>query len=238
MTQNQIKPHADAGSAPSAKGFSPIFLILATLFSVCLVTANLLEIKTVDLGPLALTAGVLVFPLSYIISDCVVEVYGFARARFVIWLGFSMALLVTLLLQLGIWIPGGALWRHQHAMEAIYGTVPRIMLASFTAFICGSMANAYVMSRMKVASRGRRFSLRAIVSTVWGEGIDSCIFFPVAFAGNLPWSAIVSLIITQTCVKTVYEVIALPVTIRAVRRLKSVERSDVFDSWRNPPFKA
>ncbi len=238
MTQHHVQSESrpDGGSAPAAKGFSPIFLILATLFSVCLITANLLEIKTVDLGPLALTAGVLVFPLSYIISDCVVEVYGFARARFVIWLGFSMALLVTLLLQLGIWIPGGALWRHQHAMEAIYGAVPRIMLASFTAFICGSMVNAYVMSRMKVASRGRRFSLRAIVSTVWGEGVDSCIFFPVAFAGNLPWSVIVSLIITQTCVKTVYEVIALPVTIRAVRRLKNLEHSDVFDSWPQPPF--
>ncbi len=238
MTQHHVQSESrpDGGSAPAAKGFSPIFLILATLFSVCLITANLLEIKTVDFGPLALTAGVLVFPLSYIISDCVVEVYGFARARFVIWLGFSMALLVTLLLQLGIWIPGGALWRHQHAMEAIYGAVPRIMLASFTAFICGSMVNAYVMSRMKVASRGRRFSLRAIVSTVWGEGVDSCIFFPVAFAGNLPWSVIVSLIITQTCVKTVYEVIALPVTIRAVRRLKNLEHSDVFDSWPQPPF--
>ncbi len=214
----------------SQSGFSPIFVVLAALFSVCLIVSNLLEIKTIDLGPLTLTAGVVVFPISYILSDCIVEVYGFGRARLVIWMGFALALLVSVLLRLGILLPGGANWEAQEAMERIYGSVPRIMVASFGAFVCGSMVNAYVMSRMKVRQRGRHFSVRAIVSTLWGEGVDSCVFFPVAFAGVLPWGVIVSMILTQALVKTLYEVMALPVTLRVVRRLKRAERSDVFDT--------
>lgn len=164
--------------------FSPTFLLLAVLFCTCLITSNLMEIKTFALGPLQLTAGVVVFPISYIISDCIVEIYGFRKARFIIWLGFAMNMLVSLLLQIGIWLPGDAQWQGQEAMEMIFGAVPRIFAASFTAFLCGSMVNAYVMARMKAGHEGTRgFSARAIVSTVWGEGVDSCIFFPIAFGG-------------------------------------------------------
>lgn len=218
----------------STKGgtrLSPTFLILTVMFCICLVVANLMEIKTVSIGPLALTAGVVVFPLSYIISDCIVEIYGFRRARFVIWLGFSMNLLVCVLLQLGLWLPGDAQWHGQEAMTLIFGAVPRILLASFTAFICGSMVNAYVMSRMKAGRSGTRgFSARAIISTLWGEGTDSCIFFPLAFAGTLPWPVIGSLILTQTLVKTLYEILILPVTLRVVRRLRAIEGGDSDDT--------
>jgi len=187
--------------------------------------SNILEIKTIDIGPLTLTAGVVVFPISYIINDCIVEVYGFARARFVIWLGFIAGIAAALLLQMALWLPGGADWHLQDAMEAVYGTVPRIMAASFAAFISGSMLNAYVMSRMKQTDGNRRFSLRAIVSTLWGEGADSLIFFPTAFAGILPWRTIGSLILTQVLAKTAYEVMVLPVTIRVVCKLKSKEHA-------------
>ena len=210
---------------------SPTFLILTVVFCICLVVANLMEIKTVSIGPLALTAGVVVFPLSYIISDCIVEIYGFRRARFVIWLGFSMNLLVCILLQLGLWLPGDAQWHGQEAMELIFGAVPRILLASFTAFICGSMVNAYVMSRMKAGHSGTRgFSARAIISTLWGEGTDSCIFFPLAFAGTFPWSVIGSLIVTQTLIKTLYEILILPVTLRIVKHLRAIEGGDADDT--------
>lgn len=204
--------------------FSPVFLVLAVLFCTCLIVSNLMEIKTVDLGPLTITAGVIVFPVSYIINDCIVEIYGFRRARFVIWLGFAMNLLVSLLLQIGIWLPGSAEWDGQQAMELMFGAVPRIFVASFIAFLCGSMVNAYVMDRMKRnSSEGRGFSLRAIVSTLWGEGCDSLIFFPTAFAGILPWDTIVTLIVTQALLKTVYEIIILPVTLQVVRRLRRLE---------------
>lgn len=211
--------------------FSPTFLILTVVFCICLVVANLMEIKTVSVGPLALTAGVVVFPLSYIISDCIVEIYGFRRARFVIWLGFAMNLLVCLLLQLGLWLPGDAYWQGQEAMQLVFGAVPRILVASFTAFVCGSMVNAYVMSRMKAGRRGTRgFSARAIISTLWGEGTDSCIFFPLAFAGTLPWHTIGALILTQTLVKTLYEIIILPVTLRVVHKLRAIEGAEANDT--------
>lgn len=209
---------------------SVTFMLLAVTFCVCLIVSNLMEIKTVDLGPLTITAGVIVFPISYILNDCIVEVYGFNKARLVIWLGFIMNLLVSLLLQLGIWLPGADSWTGQESMTVIFGAVPRIFAASFIAFLCGSMVNAYVMSRMKIASGGRRFSLRAIVSSLWGEGVDSVIFFPIAFGGILPWDEIAMLILTQTLLKTLYEILILPVTLKAVKLLRDHEGGDVTDS--------
>ncbi|MDE6326785.1 MAG: queuosine precursor transporter [Duncaniella sp.] len=213
----------------SKSNVSVTFMVLAVTFCVCLIVSNLMEIKTVDLGPLTITAGVIVFPISYIINDCIVEVYGFAKARLVIWLGFLMNLLVSLLLQVGIWLPGAESWEGQESMQMIFGAVPRIFVASFIAFLCGSMVNAYVMSRMKIASEGRNFSFRAIMSTVFGEGVDSLIFFPIAFGGILAWSEIVALILTQTVLKTVYEMLILPVTMRVVKFLRNREGGDVTD---------
>ncbi len=205
------------------------FLVLSVLFCVCLIVANIVEIKTVDIGFATVTAGMAVFPLSYIINDCIVEVYGFRRARLVIWLGFAANLLVTLMLQLALILPGSAEWQAQEAMQTIYGGVPRILAASFLAFVCGSMVNALVMSRMKVMSGGRHFSLRAIVSTIFGEGVDSIIFFPIAFGGILSWDVVFELIIAQTLLKTAYEIIILPVTLQVVKRVKKAEAIDTFD---------
>ena len=207
---------------------SVTFLLLTVTFCMCLIVSNLMEIKTVDMGPLTITAGVIVFPISYILNDCIVEVYGFAKARLVIWLGFGMNLLVSLLLQLGIWLPGAESWTGQEAMTMIFGAVPRIFAASFIAFLCGSMVNAYVLSRMKLSSGGssRGFSLRAIVSSLWGEGVDSVIFFPIAFGGVLAWNEIGMLIATQTVLKTLYEVLILPVTMRVVKALKEYEGAE------------
>lgn len=205
------------------------FMLLAVTFCVCLIVSNLMEIKTVDLGPLTITAGVIVFPISYILNDCIVEVYGFRKARLVIWLGFGMNLLVSLLLQIGVWLPGAASWTGQDAMAMVFGAVPRIFVASFIAFLCGSMVNAYVMSKMKIASAGKGFSIRAIVSTLWGEGVDSVIFFPLAFGGVLRWDEIAALILTQTVLKTIYEILILPVTMRVVKFLRDHEGGDVTD---------
>ena len=204
--------------------FSLTFLLLSSLFCICLIVSNLIEIKTIDVGSFfTITAGVIVFPISYILNDCIVEVYGFRKARLMIWMGFAANLLVSFFLQVAILLPGGDAWELQGAMESIYGSVPRIMFASFTAFLCGSFVNAYVMSKMKLSSGTKNFSLRAIVSTLWGEGVDSLLFFPIAFAGVFPWSVIFSLIVTQALIKTAYEIIILPITIRVVKRLKRIE---------------
>lgn len=238
MLQDSLQP--TTLSSLGRERFSLTFLLLTVTFCVCLIISNLMEIKTVDLGFMTITAGVAVFPLSYIINDCLVEIYGFRKARLVIFLGFSMNLLTVLLLHLGLWLPGSETWTEQEAMEAIFGATPRILCASFTAFLAGSLTNAWVMAKMKqsATSDGRnatsatRFSARAILSTIWGEGIDSIIFFPMAFAGVLPWGAIISLILTQTVLKTLYEIIALPLTVMLVKRLRRLEYSPIISASR------
>ena len=211
------------------KQFSLPFVVLAMMFSVFLILANLMEVKVVKIGILTATAGLSVFPISYIINDCIVEVYGFAKARFVIWMGFLLNMIFVMFLQVCIALPSDPSWTAQAAVEQVFGNTPRILLGSFVAFIVGSMVNAQVMSRMKVRDGGKRFSLRAIMSTVFGESADSLIFFPIAFAGMLPLATIVTLVWTQVMLKTLYEIIALPITIRVVKLLKRVEGADVTD---------
>lgn len=208
---------------------SVTFLLLTVFFSVFLILANLLEVKIVDLGFMTVTGGLIVFPMSYIINDCIVEVYGFRAARFTIWLGFFMNLLCVALIQVAMALPADASWGGQDAFVATFGNSARILFASFTAMVCGSMVNAYVMSKMKIGQGGRHFSLRAVASTVFGETVDSLVFFPIAFWGILPTSTIVALVLTQAGLKTLYEIIALPVTIRVVRVLKRREELDVYD---------
>lgn len=211
------------------KQFSLPFVVLAMMFSVFLILANLMEVKVVKIGILTATAGLSVFPISYIINDCIVEVYGFAKARFVIWMGFLLNMIFVVFLQVCISLPCDPSWTAQAAVEQVFGNTPRILLGSFVAFIVGSMVNAQVMSRMKVRDGGKRFSLRAIMSTVFGESADSLIFFPIAFAGMLPLATIVTLVWTQVMLKTLYEIVALPITIRVVKLLKRVEGADVTD---------
>ena len=211
------------------KQFSLPFVVLAMMFSVFLILANLMEVKVVKIGILTATAGLSVFPISYIINDCIVEVYGFAKARFVIWMGFLLNMIFVVFLQVCIALPSDPSWTAQAAVEQVFGNTPRILLGSFVAFIVGSMVNAQVMSRMKVRDGGKRFSLRAILSTVFGETADSLIFFPIAFAGMLPPATILTLVWTQVMLKTLYEIVVLPVTIRVVKMLKRVEGTDVTD---------
>lgn len=209
--------------------FSVTFLLLTVSFSVFLILANLLEVKIVDMGVMTATGGLIVFPMSYIINDCIVEVYGFRMARFTIWTGFFMNLIAVILIQIAILLPADVSWDGQVAFETVFGSSARILFASFTAMICGSLVNAYVMSKMKLGQNGKHFSLRAVASTVFGESVDSMIFFPIAFYGVLPNSTIVALIFTQAGLKTLYEILVLPVTIRVVRFLKKREDLDVYD---------
>lgn len=205
------------------------FMLLGVLFCVCLIAANLLETKQVTVGPLQLTAGLIVFPVSYIINDCLVEVWGYRRARLVIWLGFLMNFLFVLFGLAADALPAAPYWHGEAGFHALFGLAPRIAAASFLAFLAGSLLNAYVMSRMKLLQGGRNFSLRAVASTVAGETADSLIFFPLALGGVVPWSVMPAIMLTQVLLKTAYEVVALPVTVRLVRRLKRVEGEDVFD---------
>ena len=205
------------------------FLVMGVVFCVCLICSNLLEVKMVSLGGITATAGLIVFPISYIINDCIAEVWGYRKARLIIWLGFLMNLLAVLFIQLAIVLPSAPFWEGQSAFEATFSSTPRILLASFIAFLAGSFLNAYVMSKMKISSGGKHFSLRAIASTIVGESADSLLFFPIAFGGVVPVKELIVLIVTQACLKTAYEIIILPVTIRVVRLVKHIDGSDVYD---------
>ena len=209
---------------------SVLFLLFCTLFCVCLIAANLLETKQIAVWSVSLTGGLLVFPVSYIINDCVCEVYGYQKARLLIWLGFLMNFFFVLVGALCDWIPGAEYWDNDAGFHAVFGLAPRITAASFVAFLAGSFANAYVMSRMKLYNQGRHFSWRAIVSTLVGEGIDSLLFFPLALSGVVPSDELPVLMGWQVILKTAYEIVVLPLTIRIVKYVKKHEGEDVYDN--------
>ena len=206
------------------------FMLLGILFNVCLIAANLLETKVIQIGSLTVTAGLLVFPISYIINDCIAEVWGFKKARLIIWSGFAMNFFVVALGLIAVAIPAAPFWEGEEHFDFVFGMAPRIVAASLMAILVGSFLNAYVMSKMKVASRGRHFSARAILSTLVGETADSLIFFPVAFGGIIAWRELLIMMCIQIILKSMYEVIILPVTIRVVKAIKKIDGSDVYDT--------
>ena len=212
------------------KQVSVLFMLFSTLFCVCLITANVLETKQLSMGLFSITGGLIVFPISYIINDCVCEVWGYGKARLLIWLGFAMNFLFVAFGALCDVLPAAPYWHNEEGFHAIFGLAPRIALASFLAFLVGSFVNAYVMSRMKISSGGKNFSARAIMSTVYGETADSIIFFPLALGGVVPTNELPVLIISQVVLKTLYEIVILPVTIRVVKATKRHEDEDAYDN--------
>ena len=214
----------------SKQQVSVLFMLFSILFCVCLIAANILETKQISVLGISLTGGLIVFPISYIINDCVCEVWGFQKARLLIWTGFAMNFFFVAMGALCDWIPGAPYWTNEAGFHAIFGLAPRVAAASFVAFIVGSFAHAYVMSKMKIRDKGRNFSLRAILSTIVGESFDSVIFFPLALGGVVPTEELPKLMLWQVLLKTVYEVIALPITIRIVKALKEHEGEDTYDN--------
>lgn len=211
------------------KSVSVSFMLLGILFCVCLISANLLATKQIMYGPLNITAAILVFPISYIINDCIAEVWGFKKARLIIWTGFVMNFIFVLFGALADWIPGAPYWNNDEGFHNLFGLAPRVAFASFLAFLCGSFLNAYIMSVMKMASGGKHFSLRAIMSTLAGEFADSVIFFPLALGGIVPLKNLLLMMFWQITLKTLYEIVILSVTIRVVNYVKRTEQVDVYD---------
>jgi queuosine precursor transporter len=205
------------------------FLCCAAAFITCLLTANIIAAKLVVIGGVVLPAGIVIFPVSYILADVLTEVWGYAETRRVIWLGFGCnALMVA-----AVWA-GGALapapfWKGQEAYAAILGQTPRLLGASFIAYLAGEFANAFVMAKVKIWTGGRWLWMRTIGSTIVGEGLDSAIFVGLAFAGTTPAGILTSIIAGQWIVKVLYEVAATPLTYAVVGWLKSRERVDTFD---------
>lgn len=211
------------------KQHSSWFIVVVGVFISCLIVANVIAVKLVNIFGFTMPAGVIIFPISYIFGDILTEVYGYKQARRVIWLGFFCNLLVVTAIYIAQILPGASFWDGQAAYERILGYTPRLLLASFAAYLVGSFANSIVLARLKVRTRGRWLWMRTIGSTLVGEGLDSVVFILVAFAGTVPNAGLPTIIVTQWLTKTLYETIATPLTYQIVNYLKKIEGVDVYD---------
>ena len=230
-----------SGRVPRPVPVSGPFLTLSGLFVSVLLTSNLVAVKLIAAGPLTLPAAIIVFPLSYLFGDVLTEVYGYSAARRVIWLGFGCNLLFAAFILVAGVLPGApGAWdaTAQGAYQRILGFAPRLLAASFVAYVAGEFLNSFVMARLKLATRGRWLWSRTISSTLVGQGLDSAIFITGAFAGVLPGQRLLSTILAQWAVKTAYEVLATPLTYAMVTFLKRREGMDAYDLGTNfNPFR-
>ncbi len=200
-------------------------------FVVVLICSNLIgAAKVADLWGFEFGAGVLFFPLSYVLGDVLTEVYGYARARRVVWAGFGALLFMAFMSWIVVALPPAEDWTGQESYQQVFGQTPRIVLASLIGFWMGEFANAMVMARMKVLTAGKHLWARTIGSTVVGQGIDSLIFYPVAFLGVWPLKLLLFIMVTNYALKVVWEACLTPVTYKGVAWLKQVESVDHFDT--------
>ncbi len=216
-------------SPPPQGRVSIRFLLVTALFVTCLIAANIIAVKAIAVWGMVLPAAIIIFPMSYILGDVLTEVYGYRQARRVIWLGFLCNLVVVVAIGIAQALPGAPFWDAQPAFDRILGSTPRILAASFIAYLFGEFANAFVLAKLKVATGGRWLWLRTIGSTVVGQALDSAVFITLAFAGTVPAGALPAIVLGQWAVKVVYEAVATPLTYAVVGWLKSREGLDTFD---------
>ena len=211
---------------------------ISVFFVSVLLISNVASTKIVDFGYFTFDGGTLLFPLSYIFGDILTEVYGYKRARGVVWLGFFMALLMSVVFIVVGKLPSASGWNNQSAYDLILGLTPRIVLASLIAYACGEFSNSYILAKIKIKMKGKKLWVRTIGSTIVGEFIDSILFIIIAFWGILPNSLLITLIISNYIFKTSIEVLFTPITYKVVNFLKKKENEDYYDTDTNfNPFR-
>ncbi|MBI4181223.1 MAG: queuosine precursor transporter [Chloroflexi bacterium] len=206
-------------------------VVIAAIFVTCLITANIIAVKLVSLGFVILPAAIFVFPLSYIFGDVLTEVYGYRWARRLIWLGFLCNLIFVIFAWIGQVLPPASFWEGQKAYESILGYTPRLLVASFVGYLVGEFANSFVLTKMKILTRGRWLWSRTIGSTIVGEGLDTVLFITLAFIGTPSFLPII--ILYHWLAKTLIEVVATPLTYAVVNYLKKKESIDTYDNATN-----
>lgn len=206
------------------------YQLLTVIFIASLISANIIAVKIIGIFGFVVPAGIIIFPVSYIINDLLTEVYGYDAAKRAVWLGFFANAIVVLFVTVAVLLPAASFWQHTDAFTVIFSYTPRLLAASFVAYVLGSLANASVLSRLKIATHGRYLWLRTIGSTIVGEGLDSLLFVTIAFVGTTPSWAVVGMIVTQWAMKVGYETIATPLTYACVSWLKRRERIDTYDT--------
>jgi queuosine precursor transporter len=211
---------------------------ITAVFVASLLISNIIAVKLVSIGPFYLPAAVLIFPVSYIFGDVLTEVYGYAQARKVIWIGFACNLLAVIVFFVSVTIPPAPFWTigafessdaSQQAYRAIFSATPRILIASFLAYLAGELLNSFVLAKMKVATQGRHLWMRTLSSTLSGQMVDSAAFIFLAFYGTVPLPSLLTIAFSQWVIKSAYEALATPFTYLAVNYLKRVEHEDFYD---------
>lgn len=238
MTKNSAIERIDHADALSDHRFKYYDFAMAAFVAI-LICSNLIgaaklvqfaEVEIFGWNAGVFGAGILFFPLSYVLGDVLTEVYGYARARRVVWAGFAAVLFMAFMSWVVVAMPPAPGWTGQAAYEAVFGMTPRIVFASVIAFWAGELANAYVMARMKVWSGGKHLYQRTIGSTIVGQGVDSLLFYPIAFLGVWTPTQVVTVLATNYLLKVIWEALLTPVTYRVVNALKHAEGVDVFDA--------
>ncbi len=212
--------------------------VLTTAFVVILLIYNLLAQKLCRIGPITISASMLVFPITYIFGDVFTEIYGYAASRRAIWMGFFGTALLWVAAALALKLPPDPRWHNQAAFTVVFNFLPRMLISSLVSFFTGEFANSYVMARLKVQTNGRWLWTRTVGSTIVGQAVDTVLFMYLTFGGVYPNSLILNLILVNYFAKVAYEVIATPLTYLVIHRLKSAEGADAFDAHTDfNPFK-
>jgi uncharacterized integral membrane protein (TIGR00697 family) len=238
MTQGDFGVRAIRADAATGTHFRYFDFVMAAFVTVLLLSNVIGAGKVAELGGVTFGAGILFFPLGYVIGDVLTEVYGYARARRCIWAGFGALLFMALMSWVVVSLPAAAGWTGQGAYEAVFGQVPRIVFASIIAFWAGEFVNSFVMARMKIWTNGKALWSRTIGSTIVGQGVDSLIFYPLAFLGVWDTRQVLIVMVTNWAMKVAWEVVLTPVTYAVVGTLKRREGVDMFDTGTNfTPFR-
>ncbi len=209
---------------------SKIFMVIAVAYVTCLLLSNLIAGKMWAVtGDITLPAAVILFPVTYIFGDIFTEVYGFKKARIIIWLGFACSFFAVAIYLITLALPHPGFWEGQEAFETVMGTTWRVAIASFAGYLFGEFSNSMVLSKLKVATNGKKLWVRTILSTIVGEGFDSVIFITISFYGVMDNSQLLKMILFQYLFKVCYEIIFTPVTYAVVKFVKKKEKIDTFD---------
>ena len=212
------------------KTISRLFMCIGVVFIMCLLLSNLIAGKMWAVTEnITLPAAVILFPITYIIGDVFTEVYGFRKARSVIWLGFMCSFFAVMVYLLTIALPHPGYWENQEAYAIVMGTTPRVAIASFAGYLFGEFSNSIILSRLKVVTKGKKLWVRTIGSTLIGEGLDSVIFIMISFWGTMENSVVLRMILFQYLFKVSYEIIFTPLTYLVIKKVKKAENIDVFD---------
>ncbi len=203
--------------------YSKYFVIVLALSVASILISNVTSIKIFNLGKIVLPASALLFPITYIMGDVIAEVYGFKKAKLVIFIGFLCNAFMVLYFQIAIKLPSANTWKLQESFEAILSTTPRMLIASLSAYLIGSLSNAYIMQVIKKITKGKHLWIRTIGSTIVGEFLDTIIFSTIAFVGNIPFNVLVTMMVCQFLWKVLYETISTPVTYYVIKKFKTIE---------------